>query len=238
MTAGMRPRTFEHVSYGRGYVVNERTQDRIFAAAGVGSVVVMLAGFGIAAAGGREMATVTSSPARISKALASTAGTAVWAGAYVELLSFGLFLAFAAWATAKLGGGLLGSVGRATATAYATLSVASLCLMDAIEFRAGHGMGLQLGTALVTVNEALYVGTWFLAAFFLLAVAPLALASGRRALGWSAIGVAAVTLVTTAVSLDNLGQLANLLWLAWIVGASVSLARGERVPAGAVAIAA
>src|SRR5262249_31092026 len=156
------------------------------------------------------------------------AGTAVWAGAYVELLSFGLFLAFAVWATAKLGGGLLGSIGRATATAYATLSVASLCLMGAIEYRAGHGMGLQLGTALITVNEALYVGRWSLAAFSLLAVGPLALASGRRVLGWTAVATAAITLVTTAVSLDNLGQMSNMLWLAWIVGASVALARGER----------
>ena len=208
--------------------MNERTQDRLFGAAGIGSVAVMLAGFGIAAAGGREMATVSSTPAQITKALGSPAGTAVWAGAYVELLSFGLFLAFAVWATAKLGGGLLGSIGRATATAYATLSVASLCLMDAIEYRAGHGMGLQLGTALVTVNEALFVGTWFLAAFFLLAVGPLALASGRRMLGWTAVATAAITLVTTAVSLDNLGQMANVLWLAWVVGASVALARGER----------
>jgi hypothetical protein len=211
-------------------------QDRLFAAAGIGSVAVMLAGVGIGAAGGREMATVSSSPAQIAKALASPAGAAMWAGAYVEMLSFGLFLAFAIWACAKLGGGLLGSIGRATATAYATLSVASLCLMDAIEYRAGHGMGLQLGTALVTVNEALFVGTWFLAAFFLLAAGPLALSSGRRALGWSAVAVAAITLVTTAVSLDNLGQMANMLWLAWIVAASVALARGERAPAGAVAL--
>jgi hypothetical protein len=216
--------------------MNERTQDRLFGAAGIGSVAVMLAGFGIGAAGGREMATISSSPAQIAKALASPAGTAVWAGAYVEMLSFGLFLAFATWACARLGGGLLSSVGRATATAYATLSIASLCLTDAIEYRSGQGMGLQLGTALITVNEALYVGTWFLAAFFLLAVGPLALASGRRALGLSAVGVAAITLVTTAASLDNLGQLANMLWLAWIVGASVTLARGERSPARAVAL--
>jgi hypothetical protein len=100
--------------------------------------------------------------------------------------------------------------------------------MDAIEYRAGHGMGLQLGTALITVDEAIFVGTWFLAAFFLLAVGPLALVSGRRVLGWTAIATAAITLVATAASLDNFGQMANVLWLAWVVGASVALARGER----------
>jgi hypothetical protein len=208
--------------------MKERTQDLVFAACGVGSVVVMLAGVAIGAAGGREFATATSSSAQITKALATPAGNAVWAGAYVELLSFGLFLAFAMWACAKLGGGILGSIGRATATAYATLSIGSLCLMDAIEYRAGHGIGLQLGRTLITLNEALFVGTWFLAVFFLLAAGPLALASGRRLLGWSAIAVAAVTLVTTATSLDNLGQLANMLWLAWIVVASITLARRDR----------
>jgi hypothetical protein len=233
--AGGRP-TFDRVTDRREHTVNERTQDRLFGAAGIASVAVMLGGFGIAAAGGREMATVSSTPAQITKALASPAGTAVWAGSYAELLSFGLFLAFAVWATAKLGGGLLGSIGRAIATAYATLSIASLCLMGAIEYRAGHGVGLQLGTSLITVNEALFVGTWFLAAFFLLAMGPLALASGRRVLGWTALATAAITLVTTAVSLDNLGQMANMLWLAWVVGASVALSRGERAPTPVAAV--
>jgi hypothetical protein len=208
--------------------MKERTQDLVFAVCGIASVVVMLAGVAIGAAGGREFATATSSTSEIAKALATPAGNAVWAGAYVELLSYGLFIAFAMWACTKLGGGVLGSIGRASATAYATLGIASLCLMDAIEYRAGHGIGLDVGRTLVTLNEALFIGTWFLAVFFLLAAAPLALASGRRVLGWSAIAVAAVTLVTTATSFDNLGQLSNMLWLAWIVAASIALARGER----------
>jgi hypothetical protein len=216
--------------------MKERTQDILFAACGIASVVVMLAGVAIGAAGGREFATATSSSAQITRAIATPAGNAIWAGAYIELLSFGFFIAFAMWACAKLGGGILGSIGHAAATAYATLSIASLCLMDAIEYRAGHGIGLQLGRTLITVNEALYLGTWFLAVFFLLAAGPLALASGRRLLGWSAIAVAAVILVTTATSFDNLGQLANLLWLAWIVAASVVLGRRERTRAATAPI--
>jgi hypothetical protein len=215
--------------------MNERTQDRLFAVCGIASVALMLAGVGIAALGGREFATISSSPAEITNALAKPAGTALWAGAYIELLSFGCFLAFAIWACARLGGGLLGAIARAAATSYATLSIASLAVGDAIAYRAGHGVGVQLGSALITINEALFVGTWFLSAFFLLAAGPLALVSGRRALGWGAIRTAAITLVLTAVSLDNLGQMANSLWLIWIVWASVSLARGERSPALAAA---
>jgi len=65
----------------------------------------------------------------------------------------------------------------------------------------------------------------------LLAFGPLALQAGRRRLGWSAIVVAAIVLDLIPVSLDNLAQMANLLWLLWIVAASVALAgRGpERV---------
>jgi len=217
--------------------MHERTQDRLFAASGIASVVLMLAAVAIGATGGRQFTTISSTPAAVAKAVASPVGVTVWVGAYVEMLSFGCFLAFAIWACAKLGGGLLGGIARACATSYATLGIAALAVGDAIAYRSGHGMGVQLASALFTVNEALFVGTWFLSVFFLLAVAPLALASGRRALGRSAVGVAVITLVMTAASLDNLGQLANFLWLIWIVWASIALARSNRAPAHAVTLA-
>ena len=215
--------------------MNERVHDRLFAACGIASVALMLAGVGIGATGGRQFATITSSPAEIADAIAQPAGAAVWAGAYLELLSFGCFLAFAVWACAKLGGGLLGQIARAAATSYATVSVASLAVMDTIAYRGGHAMDLQLGTALITLNEALYVISWFLSAFFLLAAGPLALQAGQRALGWSAIAVATIILVLTPLSLDNLAQLANFLWLIWIAGASVTLALRRAAPIGAAA---
>jgi hypothetical protein len=214
-----------------------RTYDVVFAACGVASVVVMLAGVAIGSLGNRQFVTITSSSTQVAKAFATPADTAVWIGAYAEMLSFGLFIAFAVWATAKLGGGLLGQVARAAATGYVTLSVAALCLMDAAAYRSGHGVGLQLAKSLVAINEALFVGTWFLSVFFLAAVGPLALGSGRRLLGWSALGVAGLTLLFTAVSLDNLGQMANLLWLAWIVGASVALGRGQEEAACGISVA-
>ena len=217
--------------------MNERALDRLFAGCGIAFVVLTLVAAGIATVGGKtHNLTISSTPTQIAHAVAKPAGTAVWIGAYLELLSVGAFLAFAVWACAKLGGGLLGAIGRAAATGYATVTIASLGVMAAIAYRAGHGMGVQLATALVTLNEALYVGTWFLSVFFLLAAGALALSGMRRALGWSAIGVATITLIGTAVSLENLGQLSSLLWFAWIVYASIALARGKRAPAGAVAV--
>lgn len=208
--------------------MNQRVQDRYFAACGIGSVILMLAGVVVGSIGHNRNLTITSSSAQVARAIASPAGAAMWVGAYIELLSFGLFTAFAVWACARLGGGLLGQIARVCAGSYVTLSVTALGLMDAIAYRSGKGMGVQLATTLVTVNEALYVGTWFLAVFFLVTAGALAVTSGRRLVGRSALVIAAIQLVTTAVSVDNLGQLTFMLWLAWIVGASIALARGPR----------
>ncbi len=242
--------------------MNERALDRLFAGCGIAFVVLTLVAAGIATVGGKtHNLTISSTPTQIAHAVAKPAGTAVWIGAYLELLSVGAFLAFAVWACAKLGGGLLGAIGvgaflafavwacaklgggllgaigRAAATGYATVTIASLGVMAAIASRAGHGMGVQLATTLVTLNEAVYVATWFMSVFFLLAAGALALTQTRRALGWSAIGVATLTLIGTAVSLENLGQMSGMLWFAWIVYASIAIARGKPAPAGAVAVA-
>ena len=164
------------------------SHDRLFAAFGIGSVVVELAGVAIGAIGGRPFVTITSSPADVRSAFDSSVGVGVWIGAYLELLSFGMFLAFAIWACARLGGGLLGAIAGAAATGYTTLSIGAVGVGGALAYRAGHGMDVQLATTLITLNEAVYVCTWFLSVFYLLAIAPMALAAGRRIIGWSAVG--------------------------------------------------
>lgn len=215
--------------------MNERTYDRMFAACGIAFVALELAG--VAVGGKTHQLTVSSSATQLARALAKPAGTLSWVGGYMELLSFGFFLAFAVWACAKLGGGVLGQIARAAGTSFATISVASLGVVDAISYRAGHGIGVGLGRTLVSVNEALYVGSWFLIAFFLLAAGASALSSARRGLGWSAVGIALFTLVATAVSVNDLGQFGILLFFAWVVYASFSLARRTRAVTSAVAVA-
>jgi hypothetical protein len=218
--------------------MNDRTHDRLFAGCGIAFVVLELVGTIIATVGGKtHNLTISSTPAQVAHAVAKPAGTAVWIGAYLEMLSVGAFLAFAVWACVKLGGGLLGAIGRAAATGYATAMLVSLTMMAALAYRAGHGIGVQLATTVVTLNEALYVGTWFLTVFFLLATGALALSGARRALGWSAIAVAVLTLIGAAVSVENVGQFSVMLWFAWIVYASIAVARGNRAPASAVAVA-
>jgi hypothetical protein len=217
--------------------MTERTQNRLFASCGIASAALVHVGLFVGLASGQAFVTLGSSPTKVAHELAKPAGTGVWVGAYLGLLGFGVFLAFALWSTAKLGGGLLGAIAMTAATAYASVSVAALCVFDAVEFRAGHGMGTQLATALTNINEALYVGSWFLSAFFLLAAGALALTSARRALGWSAIAIALLTLAGASAPANGLAENTVLLWFLWIVWASISLSRGERTQTAAVAVA-
>jgi hypothetical protein len=205
--------------------MNPRRYDRLFAVFGVAFVVLELAGLGLG--GSIHQLTISSSSDHLAQVLAKPAPIRSWIGAYLEVSSFGCFLAFAVWASAKLGGGALGQLARAAGTSYATVGIASLAVVDALSYRAGKGIDLQLGRTLVTVNEALYVSSWFLAAFFLLAAGALALSRSRRLLGWSAIGVALYTLAA-APSISNLGQFSTLLFFAWTLCASIALTRGTR----------
>lgn len=206
-------------------------QDRLYAGAGIAFVLLGLVGFALG--GSTHQLTATSSLVNIGNAIGKPAGTLSWVGAYLDMLSFGAFLAFSVWASAKLGGGTLGSITRAAATSYATLSIASLAVMDTIAYRAGHGLTTQLARTLATTDEALFVGTWFLIAFFLLAAGAQALATPSRAVGWAAIACALFTLLTTAISANQLGQLSTLLFFAWVVGASIALVRSPRTHASA-----
>ena len=217
--------------------MNARTHDRLFAGLGIASVVLALGGLFTGIAAGAPFVTLGSNSAKVASELAKPAGTGVWIGAYIQVLSLGAFLAFAAWVTAQLGGGLLGTIARSAATGYATVTLVALCAWGAVDFRAGHGMGTQLATALVDVPEALLIGTWFLFAFFLLAIGALALTAARAALGWSAIAFAVITLVGAAMPTQDLGQWSGWLWYIWIVWASISLARAERAGTPVVAVA-
>jgi hypothetical protein len=213
-------------------------QNRIFAGCGLAYVALALGGALVAMSAGKTHdLTVGSSTAKLAAALARPAGTGVWVGAYMEMLAVLPFVAFAVWAATRLGGGLLGSIVRGAAVANATATVVSLGINDAVAYRAGHGMSVPVARALVTVNEAIFVGSWFLTALFLIGAGALAVAARRRALGWSALGIAAFALIGAAVSFDGAGQFSILLWFVWAACAAVALARSERAPRAAVAVA-
>jgi hypothetical protein len=218
--------------------MNLNLRDRWFAAIGIASVVVELVGTFIQMSSkDTHSLTWQSSAGAIAKAFSHRATTVVWVGAYLEVISMGLFLVFAVWAAKKLGGGVLGSIAAGMATANVAVSMVSLALLDTSAYLAGGHLPLTTARALVVLNGATFVTTWFLSAFYLLAVAPLALAAGRRIVGWSAVAIAAFTLVATAANPGNAGQLSTMLTLFWIVGTSIALGRGESRRAVEVATA-
>ena len=216
--------------------MNLHIRDRWFALCGIASVVIELVGtFVQMGKKDTHSLTWTSSTRSIEAVFTHPASTTVWVGAYLELISMGLFLVFALWAARKLGGGLLGSIASGFATANVAVSMVSLGLLDTEAYLAGKALPLSTARTLVVLNGATYITTWFLTAFFLLALAPIALATGRRIVGWSAAAIAAITLVSVAADPNNIGQMSSLLALLWIVGTSVALARSPRQAAAALA---
>ena len=208
--------------------MSEQTNDRFFAGAGITSVVLTLVGAIVAMVGGKtHELTVATPTTKLAQDLARPATTATWIGAYVELIGTVLFLCFAVWVCLRLGRNVWSVIGVAAATAYTAVTVSALALMDAISYRAGQGIATALARTIVTVNEAMYVTTWFLFALFLAAAAVLALAAGRRLLGTSAAAIAAFTLIAVPLSFNGVGQGSEMLFFAWTVAASITLLRGE-----------
>jgi hypothetical protein len=75
--------------------MNDRTQDRLFAGCGIAFVVLDLVGAIIAMTAGKTHSlTISSTSAQVAHAIAKPAGTAVWIGGYLEVLSVGAFLAY------------------------------------------------------------------------------------------------------------------------------------------------
>jgi hypothetical protein len=217
--------------------MTERLHDCWFALCGIAFVVLELGGAFLAMGTGKTHdLTIGSSDAAISRAISTPVGSGVWAGAYLELLSIGFFLAFAVWAAQRLGGGLLGSVMKLAAAASAGGGIVALAAGDIISYRAGHGMSMDVAKTLITASEAVYVSTWFLNAALLAAAGLLAFRCGRRLLAWWAFAAVAYTLALTPIAVDGAGQFSQFLYLLWIVAASVTLARGRREPARAVAV--
>jgi hypothetical protein len=214
-----------------------RLHDRLFAFCGVLFVILELGGAFLAMGTGKTHdLTVSSTNRDLATAIAHPVGAGTWIGAYMEIVSVVFFIVFAVWIVEKLGGGLLGSVARLAAGANVGAGLVALAIGDAISYEAGRGMSIGVLRALVTVNEAVYISTWFVVAGFLAAVGILALRSGRRIVGWSALGIVGYTLVLTPLSFDNLGQFSQILWLFWVVGASIAVARSpRRAPAQAIA---
>jgi hypothetical protein len=194
---------------------------RFGALSGMLFVVLQLAGFAIATGAGAAAVTLGDSDAKILKAFSDPVGNGVWPGAYLEIMSLAAFAVFVAWLY-RAGRAPFATVGLVTAAAYISVTLVSLVIGDVLRYRSGHGLGAQETLALFDVQSGLFAVSWGLAGG-VIAFAPVG--------GWlrrSAFAIAALSLVAMAAPKAGLAQMPTMLFLIWVVAASVALARRPR----------
>jgi hypothetical protein len=197
--------------------MSEQRSHRLLWLTGALFVVLELAGTFI----GREMVTIADPTAKIVKTFSDTAQNQVWFGRYLELISLGPFLVFAAMLF-RSRRDVFGAAGMLVSACFAAVSVVGLMVGGVLEYRAGHGLGASGILALFDLESALFFSTWALAAGVLL-LAP--------TVGWwrrSGVAIAALSLVGLAMPTKSPGQLSSMLFLLWVFALSVSRARAPK----------
>jgi hypothetical protein len=197
------------------------TKDRLSRIAplcGVLFVVLELAGVIVGAAGGRSMAALGDPMSKIVKSFHDPVGAGVWIGAYLEVAAMAAFGLFAIWVFRERRG-LLATAGVVTATLYVTATFAALVTGDVLAYGSAHGLGDQSLLALFYLQSGLFFGTWGVAALFLLLV---------PAEGWlrrSAVVIAGLLLLAMAFPTAGPSQFPNMLFLFWVLAASIKMSR-------------
>jgi hypothetical protein len=197
------------------------TKDRLSRIAplcGVFFVVLEIAGVIVGSAGGRSMAALGDPTSKIVKSFSDPIGTGVWVGAYLELVSLVPFALFAIWMF-RGRRGPLATAGVVVAAVYVATTIAALVAGDVVAYGQSHGLGDQALLTLFYLQSGLFFATWGIAALFLL-VAPVA--------GWlrySAVAIAALLLVALAFPTGGASQFPNLMFLIWVLAASIKMAR-------------
>ena len=168
----------------------------------------------------------------------------VWVGLGMEVFATLLLLAFVVRAAAAVrpadAGGLLARAALGAGIVNVAVTFASFGFFAARYAGSGHGLDAQSITLLAYLNWGSYFMTWPSMAVFVGAIAAGALRTGAVAgwVAWAGVVAAAAGLIGCADPF-NLGQLAQLLGLAWIAVASIALAvrhaGATRAPAAAAA---
>jgi hypothetical protein len=210
--------------------MSEGRISRIGALSGALFVVMQFAGVAI---GSRPMVTLSDSSSKIVQELSAPVGSGAWVGSYLELMSLGAFAVFAATLFAARRE-RLATAGLVAAGVYVALTAASLVVAGVLQYRAGRGLGATETLTLFDLQSGLFIASWAAAAG-VLALVPLG--------GWlrrSALAIAVLLAAAVAAPKAEPAQLAMMLFFAWVLTASVVLARrpqmarsAQAVPAGA-----
>jgi hypothetical protein len=205
----------------------DRTIARAGAAVGVAAVVLVVAGFALAAA---TEATLTSSPSEVAAFYRDAPFLRTVVGGLLETTGLVLLLAFGASLTARLA-----AVGWAAAAARSALTAyVAICLAPGMSGGAAALWLAHTGTtdpAVLTALNTLRSLSYFLAlvpfALFLAcaAVAGLRTAALPRWACWAALVLAVPMVPSVAVAALGLADVLGLLGLAWVLTVAVVLLR-------------
>ncbi len=190
--------------------------------------VLEMGGFAIGAAAGGATATLGDSSAKIVKAYADPAGSGVWVGAYLTVLSLAALAVFAGWLFRRRQGPLATAGVLATGALIAT-TLGAVAVNFVLDYRAGHGMDPQTTLALFDLQEGMFILTWGASAAFL-AVAPV-----RGWLRYSARVLAGLCLLAMAVPKAGWAQLPPTMFYVWMLAAGAVLTARGRVASAPVA---
>lgn len=209
---------------------------RCAGAFGLASVVGLLAGLALI---GPSDATLSASPESIVEWYETSDAARVYAGGYVQVLALLCFLPFAARLVRLLRRGEHPDSAAATtalcgAGAYVAASLTpGMAAGAAALWIAQHAPDPSTVYALNHLRTFSFQMSLMAWAVFFGAVAGSALA-GRTLPRWLAVAaavVAAALLVGVAGAYDHWHDLASLLWLVWVLAASLWLLRNHEVPA-------
>jgi hypothetical protein len=210
--------------------MTNRIVPRSAALSGIVAVVLLFVGSGLTG----SSPDLNASRADIGSWLAShpmTTGRA--AGAFIELLAVLALIVFAATLASVLRHGegehaILSNTAFGAGLLSAAIKLASVPATFAALWRTKQGMSLELGSALIDMNNVAFVLTWAVDAVMLGAAAIVIVRSGilPRWLGWLA-GVTAVVSLATVPVAAKAPPLGILLTFVWLILVSVVLLRNR-----------
>jgi hypothetical protein len=208
----------------------DRPVYRIFAASGVAYVLLVVLGNDVL--GGGQSPDPGAARAVIAQWLTSQSGTPglkEWASLYMECLGLLLLVVFISTLAATFrrvdgDGPVATAVLEAGATSVA-IKLISVPIALAALYRAHEGIDIQLGAALIDINNFCFILTWGVDGLMLAALAVGALRYGAlpRWLAWFTAVVAVALLIAPSL-VAGPGFLAMLLFLIWTVVCSIRLA--------------
>ncbi len=214
--------------------MTDRTLARLGASTGAAYVVLVMLGNGVIGSGGKSNSTpdLTSSRADVAQWVTTlhTPGPLDWLSVLVEGAGLLCLLIFSAYLYSRLrraenGRGWLAPAALAAGLLAVSIKMTSLSPMLALFYRSPGGFDPQLATALIDMNSFAFVQTWAASAILVgaAAAAGLRYAALPGWLAWSGLVVAVLLLATVPLALGGFGT-SMLLFLLWIVVASISLA--------------